>query len=440
MKSQLLEQLRNDAKHKADQEREESLYKAKLAAISSQSTSAHQQQQDNSLRPIPLSELVNQYVLHKSTRGWEEKGTRDQGEARLQLIVEIIGDKLTTELTKTDALKIEETLPHVPTNRNKVKELRDLGNIHEQIKIANSLNLQKISSSLQSTCWKLFKDFVTVGKSKNYIPKQAVEDIVNDCIGIKTSKKESKKSEWAHFTLEDLQLIFNGSVYQSQKLAPAEKNHDYYFWLPLLAIFTGGRINELSQLLVGDVGESSGVKRIAITNQNEEGEEIKNKSVKTEAGMRLIPIHSTLINFGFIDFVEKRKLTGEELLFKEGLTHSPKSHWGGAPSKWFNGDKQKPGYKDRCGVNGEKKVFHSFRKIFAYALEKNGVSMKRIKQLIGHENSEDRVTMIYTGLTDLPELKIDIEKLKYDGLDLSHVSYEKFKARVFRSEPPLRND
>ncbi len=64
----------------------------------------------------------------------------------------------------------------------------------------------------------------------------------------------------------------------------------------MLGLFAGARLNELCQLTTADVGRHDGVETISVLDEDL-------KRLKTEASRRIIPIHSKLIELGFIDNV-----------------------------------------------------------------------------------------------------------------------------------------
>ncbi|MGE5505079.1 MAG: DUF6538 domain-containing protein [Actinomycetota bacterium] len=80
-------------------------------------------------------------------------------------------------------------------------------------------------------------------------------------------------------------------------------------WVPLLLLTHGCRTNEIAQLDVADVIQRpSGLWCLNLT---EEGD----KSLKTEASIRTIPIHRKMIDLGFLAFVEERRAAGQRKLF-----------------------------------------------------------------------------------------------------------------------------
>jgi hypothetical protein len=72
------------------------------------------------------------------------------------------------------------------------------------------------------------------------------------------------------------------------------------FWLPLLALYSGARLNELAPLTVRDVkrDEPSGLHYMTVIEDTEGG-----RTVKTEGSLRAVPIHPELIRIGILEFV-----------------------------------------------------------------------------------------------------------------------------------------
>jgi hypothetical protein len=71
---------------------------------------------------------------------------------------------------------------------------------------------------------------------------------------------------------------------------------DALFWLPLLGLFHGNRLEEFAQLRREDVRQEAGVPYIRIS--DEDGRQLKN-----EQSRRDVPLHPELIRLGFLDYV-----------------------------------------------------------------------------------------------------------------------------------------
>ncbi|WP_035382517.1 tyrosine-type recombinase/integrase [Ferriphaselus sp. R-1] len=189
------------------------------------------------------------------------------------------------------------------------------------------------------------------------------------------TKKDEKKcrAETAYqpFSTDELTSIFS-----PENLKARPKPDDY--WLPLLGLYTGGRIEELCQLAITDIVCVDGIWAISINDEDY-------KSVKTDASKRNVPIHPTLIELGFLDYVEDAKGFGT-MLFPY-LTADRFGKFSNTPSERFGK------YLDTLNISDSQKVFHSFRKTSNSLLKEKGVSEEVRCQYVGHEyettNSSD---------------------------------------------------
>lgn len=81
-------------------------------------------------------------------------------------------------------------------------------------------------------------------------------------------------------------------------------------WIPLLILYDGMRNNEIAQLYTDDILERDGIHYFRIWDTD-----ARNQRIKVDASQRDLPIHSKLIELGFINYVEKIKASGEDQLF-----------------------------------------------------------------------------------------------------------------------------
>src|SRR5262249_62008089 len=141
---------------------------------------------------------------------------------------------------------------------------------------------------------------------------------------------------------------------------------------------------------------------------------------KTAGCRRVVPVHPELIRIGFIEFVERvRQEHGGEARLFPLLDRGPRGGYGEAWSKWFGR------YIRQLGIANKALVFHSFRHGFKDALRAAGVSEDVNDALTGHAGTGS-VGRTY-GAKDmlkrfgLPVLNDAVSKVRYPGLDLSHL-------------------
>jgi integrase len=197
----------------------------------------------------------------------------------------------------------------------------------------------------------------------NWLVKQGYRDD-NPFSGIAPRRVHSARSERSSFNDDDLKLLFGTPLFKDKIYT-----QDSQYWLPLLALYTGARLEELCQLKAQDFKVADGCHYIDI-----HGEGDTQNRVKTPSSIRKIPVHSELINLGLLDIINKR--SREHFLFDLKRVNTNLGH---LPSKWFSG------YKASLGLPKGTKVFHSFRHTFRDKLTLNGLPNEHIRELLGHE-------------------------------------------------------
>ena len=216
------------------------------------------------------------------------------------------------------------------------------------------------------------------------------------------------------FTPDDLKSLFYSPQYLEDKFKKS-----YQFWLPILGLYTGARLNELCQARLDDIQMVDGIWAFVL-NEDEEGvEALKDKtiSVKSASGQRQIPIHPFVADtLNFRGYVDHMRAKGETRLFPELPFQN--DNYGHQATKWFSE------YRKKCGVDSSKKTFHSFRHTLSDNLKQNLVLETITDELTGHVNvglSYGRYGKQY-GLEVLYEeavLKLDY-KIDLEHLATSH--------------------
>lgn len=225
-----------------------------------------------------------------------------------------------------------------------------------------------------------------------------LDEALNDRLigeAFKISGCKTKKTEVTNAFLDsNLVNLFSAWPYRQYasncQASLLQDAHSYCFWLMPLGLFTGARLNELCQLRVHDViQDAHGVDLISI---NANG---FNKALKNQQSCREIPICSKLIEMGFLQFVEERRLKdgNDALLFSE--LRFDKTHlYSRAASRFFCGPVTGTGFigehhpiAAQGGFN-----FKSFRRSFALRLERSGIAPSTIAYLLGHKAGLPEVT------------------------------------------------
>ena len=261
--------------------------------------------------------------------------------------------------------------------------------------------------------------------------KGDIQENIVDAVDWPVSHNQTQTKKYAPFSVEQLNAIFHAPLYTGCKddgrnYNKVGTNHPrrIRFWLPLIALFTGARINEICQLHTDDVQEKNGIPFISI---NEEDE----KHVKTKAGIRQVPIHNELIKIGFLDYAAQMRAKGETLLFPEVMESLVKGKRAkdaspSAPlSKWFNH------FIESVNTSIEQPelkftsehVFHSFRHTVRTEFRRNRAPEDDVCRICGWEDGSKGKTLAdHYGESVLENLQETVNSgLIYKGLDLSHL-------------------
>ena len=202
---------------------------------------------------------------------------------------------------------------------------------------------------------------------------------------------------------EDLAKIFNTDVFLEWSKDIASR-----FWLPLLALYTGCRLEEIASLYCKDVFEHKNFWCIDINDDND-------GKVKNENAIRSIPLHPILVDqFKFLQYVERVRSEGHSRVFPELKMVNEK--YGHEFSKRF-------GYylRKKVGLTNKKKTFHSFRHNVSDHLYKKLVMESLVEELTGRAGKSEtrkryakgyRVDTIYEECILKLEYQVDLKPLK----------------------------
>lgn len=287
---------------------------------------------------LRLSQAIELYITEQEATGkWKPSYVTDQRKL-FELLLTLLPDKLIASYTRQDAVNVLNQLKKLPKHGKR-------GPTSEPIsEKTRNLHMSKFSS--------LFNWLV----ADNKIP-------TNPFRGFAQKPKTSAKQQRDPFTREDIKSIFTAPIW-----ADAEYKKPSEYWIALLALYTGARLTELCQLQQSDIVEIDGIHCLRITNESETME----KFLKTAAAQRIIPIHSKLIELGFLTFVNncKDRLFPECKKFRDKYSHDY--------SKWFGKLKT-----DRV-ADAKKKTAHSFRHTLATELKLHNIQPELRAEILGH--------------------------------------------------------
>lgn len=233
---------------------------------------------------------------------------------------------------------------------------------------------------------------------------------VNPFAGVKVRVPTTASSEKPRlpFSTKELTKIFSSRIYQSG-FEPRPSLGQACHWLPLLALFTGARLEELAQLETSDIQHHLDCGSYICIRRAVD----RSKRTKNLNSVRNFPVHPKLVQLGFINYVASCK---PGRLFpalrpdKYGILSTSFSTWFGI-------------YLDEQEINDSTRVFHSFRHNF---IERGKEKVTQVpaevrEAIVGHMPASE-IEMIYG--SSLYPLKPQFEAMQHidwPELDLSQL-------------------
>ena len=244
----------------------------------------------------------------------------------------------------------------------------------------------------------------------------------NPAMGLKVPDPVLRREKRLPFSMTQLQAIFSAPLY----VGCQDDGHGYAkpgdqkpktarFWIPLIGLFCGLRLNEICQLDLADIRVVEGVACFWVTASTEADE--SDKRLKTSSSERLVPVHPVLLDLGFMEFVEERsheiKLFGEIEIGCAGYRSS-------TFSQWFRR------FVRKAGADSAKTCFHSLRHNFRDALREARVDREIALSLggwsrAGGSSRSASVSDSYGSGYRVGTLFEALRQVAYPNLDLRHL-------------------
>lgn len=307
----------------------------------------------------------------------------------IALFAELMGNMVLADIRPPDLRRFRDNeLRKIPEHENRVRLKFKTTNLRESIAAVSGTDWPMMSPKARELRMQWIAGMFRWLKKQGWIednPMAALEgESVLSVAEKKSARRESEQSR-EPFTNNDLGRLFSTSWFQKGKgeLTRAGTYREfspYYFWLPLIGVYQGARINEICQLFLEDIGQDAEGTWFINFDESQDGQRLKNR-----ASVRRVPAHPELIRLGLVQWVEALQNEGHERLFPE-LSYDKGKGYSKAAVKWFSGYKARLGF----GTDGTKS-FHSFRHTFTSKLPAahDEVTGRLHRQLVGHERGSD---------------------------------------------------
>ena len=332
-------------------------------------TGNYYKQENSNKKGILLSEAIKRFLEVKVSKKEFNQATVDDSMSVFNLLLQVVGDVDIKTLDKDAAIKFMTVVNKIPKNMNVMKQFKGKP-VDEVLKIVEKKNKKKEGSV------KLLSD----SSRKKYVERASM--LMKFCVDADYCDKnyfknlavkvdEDDKQKRRPYTREELLKLIQSPVFTDKSLP---LNRAYQFFIPLIGLFAGMRMNEICQLHCDDIKEINGFWCIDV-NKN-----APDKKLKSKAARRIVPMHPVLIAARLVKFKKLMEEQGNErmwmeLKFKKG---NYKEDYSGEFNK----------YCDQY-ISDDKAVnFHVFRNTLSDNLKQQGISINEapVAAILGHKH------------------------------------------------------
>lgn len=326
-----------------------------------------------------LSSIMDDFISDRH-HDWSVK-TKMENEASLRLLLDIVGDVDVCTIGRETVRGLRDNLSVLPANLYKLFPQQTAAQVLEMV--LNGGDVSPMSTTSVNKHLSRFSGLLSHSVKEGHL-------MANPAEGISIKQKRRADEERKVYTPDDMKKIVEHLLLDEGK---PER-----YWLPLIAMLSGLRLDEACQLYTDDVKDIGGVWCFDV---NDEGD----KKLKNVSSARIVPIHPSLIGLGFLDYVERGRAGGRPRLWMN-LQRREADGYGSAYGKVFQRFNRKHITTDT------QKTFHSFRHAFADTLKQLGEQESLIAELMGHANGS--ITTGRYGKRYQPQILLEaIRKLEF---------------------------
>jgi integrase len=311
--------------------------------------------------------------------------------AGISLFIELEGD-LTLAEVDADRLRHfrDVHLTRLPARENEVRAKHKTTSVSASIRAVEGTDWPRMSAAERDQRMQWIARMLGWLRDQDWISSNPAAALRGE---FATTKAERRLAALEHkprqpFTSDELALIFGQQWFRTgsgvrTRFGTYREFQPFHYWLPLLGLYLGARINELAQLHLTDVRTTpSGTPFISI-NRDTPDKSLKQQKESTRCwSAREIPLHPHLVELGFVSWCDRLRAEGYRRVFPE-LSWTEAKYYSKEPVRWMSL------MLERIGIPRDNtRVFHSFRHGVNNALSRLQCAPELRKRLLGHEPGE----------------------------------------------------
>ncbi len=367
-----------------------------------------------------LSALVDPFFEHRAKVDGTRAQVMAQEHSTLTRFMEARGNRPVNTYGRGDLTGFLDTMRKMPSSygRSPKDKSRSLEELIARAEVTKAKRLTEKTLKRHLSALSTFfqyvvdHDHITVTDHTNMLGRHRLKA---------GAPARAQRDAW---TSEELTTLFKSPVWHGRHLTQVTKPGPYIikdsrFWLPILALFHGGRLEEFADLYRRDVGCDDGTWFLDIVETEADEEAGKAaRTLKNDNATRALPLHPMLIRLGFLRYVTEIAPNTDDPLFPDLAPQGKDRKRGPRFTRTFGY------YRQKVGVYRPGVAMHAFRHVANTRLRdiiRDGQQARHVEFLMGHSGGGGEGSTRYDKGPGLKEVAATLALLVFPEVDLSHL-------------------
>lgn len=317
-----------------------------------------------------LSEVLTGFIDFMMTDGGWRPQTLLQNKNTYWMFEQLCGDLPVSSYKRLHLTQMYDLLRALPAMYGKAARWKGM----TPMAIVESTQGEDMARLTMKT---MKRHFAALGTLFSYLIKRGEYDGANPAHGFHFPQKGRPSQRRKMWQGEKLRALFASPVWTGCKSKASRGKpgaliiKDEKYWLPLLGLYHGNRLEEFAQLSCGDVRQEDGIHYLDVNDEED-------KQVKNAQSKRRVPIHPKLVEMGFLGYIDSTASSPGDALFPN-LPLSAMGKRGHSFTQWWTR------YRREIGLYEPGLDYHSFRHGVTTKLYEADVMEPIIDELTGHD-------------------------------------------------------
>jgi integrase len=361
--------------------------------------------------PKPLaSSLVEPFFARREMMDRATHQVIGQDRGTLRRFLEACGDQPVDAYRRGDVTQFLNTLRRLPKTYGKSPRDKDRS-LSDIIAEADTKGAERLTDRTVKRHLSALSQFFQFAVDAGHLTVAARGELVDEHRFRDDRGAREQRDAW---TSEELRELFASPVWAGcssadrRSLPGPHIIRDAKFWLPILALFHGARLEEFADLYHRDLGRDGDTWFVRIA---AEGRRLKNKNAE-----RTVPLHPEVIRLGFLEYVASTARRLDDPLFPDIAPQGKDRKRGARFTRFF------VNYRQQIGLYREGVGMHAFRHTANTRLRDaiaDWQQERHVAYLFGHSQGGGEGRERYDKGPGLKAAAATLALLRYPEIDVS---------------------